>query len=94
MLDQRNKILLKISHAENFTPHKIDYYKNMLFEFDMKNINFWKYESLKVRIYWKGILQPGVFNSVNSALNNINTISGGYNKFYQIRTPESIINLQ
>lgn len=31
----RNEILLKIQHAENFTPHKVDYYNEMLKEFDL-----------------------------------------------------------
>lgn len=93
ILEQRNDIQIKIQRAESFTPHKVEYYKEMLKEFDFKHIDFFVYETLKVSIYWKGIKQQGLFCSVQSALNNINTISGGYNKYYSIYTPDAIINL-
>ena len=93
ILEQRDEILRKISHAKNFTPHKIEYYQEVLKEFDMQNIEYFVYETPKVRIYWKGIMQSGAFYSVQSAINNINVISGGYNKYYSILTPDAIINL-
>lgn len=37
LLEQRNKIRLKLIYAKDFTPHKIGYYEEMLKEFD-KNI--------------------------------------------------------
>lgn len=37
LLEQRNKIRLKLIYAKDFTPHKISYYEEMLKEFD-KNI--------------------------------------------------------
>jgi hypothetical protein len=47
----RNEILLAIQYAENFTPHKIEYYKQMLIEFDiMINImgGMTKNEAIKI----------------------------------------------
>jgi len=38
----RDEILIKIMGAKEFAPHKIEYYKEMLREYDLKNINLSK----------------------------------------------------
>ena len=35
----RNEILIRIMNAKEFTPHKIDYYKEMLKEYDLLHNN-------------------------------------------------------
>ena len=44
----RNKILLKIQYAENFTPHKIEYYREMLKNFDNITIQVGTFEGFPI----------------------------------------------
>ncbi len=61
----------------------------------MKTIDFYAYESNKVRIYWKNIIQPvGVFKSARSANTFINDnliLSPSELSDYKISTPDGNI---
>lgn len=89
ILEQRQEILNKINYSKNFTAHKLDYYNDLLKEFDLKNIDYYIYETPKVRIYWNNKLQFGAFYSANEAIIHI----AGNNKGYSLHTPDAIINL-
>lgn len=89
ILEQRSDILKKLEYAKSFTPHKVEYYQEVLKEFDNQNIDYYVYESPKVRIYWNNKLQFGCFYSVSEAIIHI----AGSLKGYSFHTPDAIINL-
>lgn len=60
----------------------------------VKPISYYKYETPKVTIYWKGKLQPlGIFKSAEDAFKVIKKQSALYNDIsdYEIRTPDKIL---
>ena len=61
----------------------------------MKSLDFYKYESAKIRIKWRGFLQPvGVFKSAREANTFINDnliLTADQLYDFQIITPDGVI---
>ena len=61
----------------------------------MKDLNYYKYETPKITILWKGITQPmGFFYSAiaaNKAINDIYNSMPCNFELYKIQTPDGIL---
>ncbi len=65
----RDEILRAIQHAENFTPHKIEYYKEMLKELDTTNSPCTKCPKYKVNCYYTEVINNNCPKNCASFIN-------------------------